>query len=342
VPLTDSEAWFSARRLVARDPHDALPQVVHLSASTSACCASGRCGATCSQRGRRRHFVVEIDNDASALLRFGDDEHGERPNAGTAFSATYRVGNGSAGNVGADAIAHIVSASAVFAAFATRCRRPEASSPRTSSGPARRARGVPHPGARRHRGRLRRCRRAAQRRAARGRDLPLDRQLAHGLRQRRSLRRRAVDAAFEARLRRHLERFRMAGYDLEVDAPRHVALDIALHICVLRDHFALPVLRAVALELGNGVLADGRLAAFHPDRFSFGDAVYLSRIVARRRPFAGVEAVWVLKFERLGAPDPAAIGNGVIPIGRLEIARLDNDPNFQERGRLVLTGGGGK
>jgi len=56
----------------------------------------------------------------------------------------------------------------------------------------------------------------------------------------------------------------------------------------------------------------------------------------------GVEAVSVLKFERLGAPDPAAIRNGVIAIGRLEIARLDNDPNFQERGRLQLVGGGGK
>jgi len=102
------------------------------------------------------------------------------------------------------------------------------------------------------------------------------------------------------------------------------------------------VLRAVALELGQGVLPDGRLAAFHPDRFSFGDPVYLSRIVAAAQAVPGVEAVSVLKFERLGAPDPAAIRNGVIAIGRLEIARLDNDPNFQERGRLQLVGGGGK
>ena len=39
---------------------------------------------------------------------------------------------------------------------------------------------------------------------------------------------RPVDAAFETRLRAFLERFRMAGYDLEIDAPRFVPLDIAL------------------------------------------------------------------------------------------------------------------
>ncbi len=54
-------------------------------------------------------FVVETDNDGQAFLRFGDGEHGKRPVAGTALTATYRIGNGTVGNVGADAIAHVVS-----------------------------------------------------------------------------------------------------------------------------------------------------------------------------------------------------------------------------------------
>ena len=36
----------------------------------------------------------------------------------------------------------------------------------------------------------------------------------------------------------------------------------------------------------------------------------------------------------MAAPDPASLENGVIPIGRLEIAQLANNPNFPERGRL--------
>jgi len=344
VPATDIETWFSARRLVARDPHDALPQVTRL--------VGDDLGTPNDWSVRRdllasadsaRHFVVEIENDGTALLRFGDDAHGERPNAGTAFRATYRVGNGSAGNVGADSIAHVVSVSDAFAAVRNPLPAAGGIEPEDVEAARRDA-----PEAFR-----------TQERAVTAADY------AAAAERRSDVQRAAatfrwtgswhtvfvsadrfgaapVDAPFEARLRRHLERFRMAGYDLEVDAPRHVPLDIALHICVLRDHFRAPVLRAVALELGQGVLPDGRLAAFHPDRFSFGDPVYLSRIVAAAQAVPGVEAVSVLKFERLGAPDPAAIRNGVIAIGRLEIARLDNDPNFQERGRLQLVGGGGK
>jgi hypothetical protein len=81
---------------------------------------------------------------------------------------------------------------------------------------------------------------------------------------------------------------------------------------------------------------------FHPDNFSFGEAVYLSRIVAAAQAVEGVEAVWALKFQRMGVPDAAALENGVIPIGRLEIAQLANNPNFRERGRLTLEAGGGK
>ena len=134
----------------------------------------------------------------------------------------------------------------------------------------------------------------------------------------------------------------MAGYDLEVDAARSVALDITLHLCVLPGYFRSEVLRAVQLVLGAGVLSDGRLAVFHPDNFTFGQAVYLSRIVAAAQVVEGVEAVSVKKFERLGQPDTLPMGTGVLPMGRLEIAQLANNHNFRERGRLTVEAGGGK
>ena len=55
-----------------------------------------------------RNFVVEIDNDGTGWLRFGDDECGQRPEAGSMFFAAYRMGNGTRGNVGAEAIKHVV------------------------------------------------------------------------------------------------------------------------------------------------------------------------------------------------------------------------------------------
>ena len=72
------------------------------------------------------------------------------------------------------------------------------------------------------------------------------------------------------------------------------------------------------------------------------EPVYLSRVVAAAQEVEGVEAVWTKKFERMSDPDPASRENGVIPMGRLEIAQLADDPNFRERGRLTLETGGGK
>ncbi|MCU1348997.1 MAG: uncharacterized protein JWO56_2027, partial [Acidobacteria bacterium] len=54
-----------------------------------------------------REFVVEPEDDQTRL-RFGDDRQGRRPDAGMQLTAFYRVGNGRRGNIGGDAIAHII------------------------------------------------------------------------------------------------------------------------------------------------------------------------------------------------------------------------------------------
>ena len=151
----------------------------------------------------------------------------------------------------------------------------------------------------------------------------------------------AVDRPFQARLRQHLERFRMAGYDLAIDAPRFVSLDIALHLCVAPGHQRAEVLQAVQAVLGTGRLADGRPGLFHPDQYSFGEPVYLSRVIAAAQAVEGVEAVSATTFTRMAAPSPVALVEGVIRLGRLEIARLDNNPNFRGRGGPGREAGGG-
>jgi hypothetical protein len=151
-----------------------------------------------------------------------------------------------------------------------------------------------------------------------------------------------VDDNFEGRLRRHLERFRMAGYDLEVNSPHFVPLDVGLHICVKDDYFRADVLHAVQQVLSSDVLPDGTLGLFHPDNFSFGQSVYLSRLIAAAQVVEGVDSVRTDTFQRLVDPSPVSLPDGVIDIGRLEIAELANNPSFPERGRLTLVAGGGK
>jgi hypothetical protein len=345
VALAQDEGWRPASALLVRDPHDALPLVTELRGEIESVASNWTARRDLlASDGDATDFVVETENNGIALLRFGDDVHGRRPDPGTAFTATYRVGNGSSGNVGADTIAHIVSnVSGVFDAVtnpmpalggidpedvdAARRDAPEAF--RTQE---RAVTTADYAAAAERRADVQRAA-ATFRWTGSWHTVFVTADRFGGA---------AVDARFEARLRRHLERFRMAGYDLEVDSPRYVALDVALHLCVKSDYFRSEVVRAVEAALGSGVLPDGRLAAFHPDNFSFGQPVYLSRIVAAAQAVEGIEAVSVLKFQRRAVPDTSSLENGVIPIGRLEIAQLAGNPNFPERGRLTLEAGGGK
>src|ERR1044072_3876346 len=49
-----------------------------------------------------------MDDGGLAHLRFGDGENGRSPDPGEQMSATYRIGNGPSGNLGADSIRHVV------------------------------------------------------------------------------------------------------------------------------------------------------------------------------------------------------------------------------------------
>ncbi len=304
------------------------------------------------------HFMVETEHDRGSTLRFGDDRNGQRPNPGMRFEARYRVGNGVAGNVGAGTLVHLVLDSALYADDPA--SQPDADSFDSIGNPLPAAGGVEPED-------VQAARRDApeafrtQERAVTPADYAEVAQRSGEVQRAAATMRwtgswhtvfvsadrpgqAEVDTAFERRLRRHLERFRMAGYDLEVDGPRFVALNLALHICVADGHFRADVLRVVKRVLSAERLADpalGELGLFHPDNFSFGDPVYLSRVVAAVQAVPGVASVRVDRFERLFGASPTSMADGVVAMGRLEIAQLANNPNFRERGRLALTAGGG-
>ena len=151
-----------------------------------------------------------------------------------------------------------------------------------------------------------------------------------------------ADAALiEADLPPLLDRYRMAGHDLEFAAPSYVPLELELHVCVQPDAFRSDVRQALLQRLGNRLLPDGRRGLFHPENFTFGQTVYLAPIYAAAHQVPGVASVQVTLFRRQGRSGAVALRRGELPLGRTEIARLDNDPNFPERGvlRLVLDGG---
>jgi hypothetical protein len=113
-------------------------------------------------------------------------------------------------------------------------------------------------------------------------------------------------------------------------------------VCVAANYFRSDVLAELRRVFGNGTRPNATRGFFHPDNFSFGQGVYLSQLYAAAQKVTGVRHVEILTLERSGRPSPAALTEGVLRIDRLEIARLDNDPNFPDRGVLKFTMRGGR
>ncbi len=287
-------------------------------------------------------FVVEVEAGGRAVLRFGTGEHGLRPRAGAVFDVTWRRGEGPAGNIGSDAVAHVVTGDPRIAAVSnplagTGGTAPESVERTRQDAPAAfliPERAVTADDYALMAGRHPEVQRAVATQRYTGSwhtvFLTIDRRDG-----------RPVDDDFEADLRAFLERYRMAGDDLEIDGPRFVPLDVVLRICVLPDYYRSDVGAAVAVRLGRGRLPDGRPAFFHPDNLTFGRPVPLSALLAAAHEVEGVGFAEPVTFRRRGDQSSVAPAPGELTMGRLEIARLDNDPNFSDRGtlRLELEGG---
>jgi len=289
-----------------------------------------------------REFVVEVDEEGYATLRFGDDVLGMAPAAGARLQPVYRVGNGKAGNVGAEAIAHVVTAQSGIASVRNPLPAQGGSDPESIEEVRLYA-----PQAFR-----------TQERAVTEADYAAAAERHPDVQRAVATRRwtgswhtvfitvdrkggRRVDARFESDLRAFLERFRLAGHDLEIEPPRLVPLHIAMKVCVAPSYYRAVVKEALLEAFSNQELPDGRRGFFHPDRFTFGQPVYLSQVVATSLEVPGVQWVDVTRFHRWGQAPLDEREKGRIPIGRLEIACLDNDPNAPENGKIEFEMEGG-
>ena len=289
-------------------------------------------------------FVAEVEDDGGAALRFGDDLNGARPAAQTVFTATYRIGNGIAGNVGAGAIQLVAGVgldgitlvrNPLPAQGGVEPERLEDVRQKAPSAFRIQQRAVTADDyaevAGRHQGVLQAAASVRWTGSWRTVFVSVDRRAG-----------RALDAPFKADMTEFLERYRMAGQDVEVLAPRFVFLEVELAVCIDPDYYRGDVLAVLLAVLGSGVRSDGVLGLFHPDNFTFGQPVYLSRLYAAAQSVDGVRSVEITVLRRLGTDDATALSTGRLDIGPLEIARLDNDPNFPDRGVLRVIPNGGR
>jgi predicted phage baseplate assembly protein len=154
--------------------------------------------------------------------------------------------------------------------------------------------------------------------------------------------REQVTGSFRHMLEYYLEKFRRIGHDLAVTQARYVPLRLTLNVCALPHYQQAHIRAALLAAFSNRVLAGGKLGFFHPDNLTFGEGIYLSRIIAAGQAVDGVECIRVTEFRRLFDVSNHEIENGVLPLQAWEIAQLDNDPNYPEHGQLEIHLSGGR
>lgn len=299
------------------------------------------------------HVVVEPEPGGVSRLRFGDGVSGRAPVAGTIALATYRVGGGVAGNVAPDRLVRLlaladgrdpVGAGAVVSVWnplpGTGGTDPERLEQVRQLAPAafrQQLRAVTSadyavvaeqdPGAQR----------AVARRRWSGswyaQEVTVDPVAAH-----------ANDPALLPGVIAALEVRRMAGIDVELERPVYVALEIGLGGCVLPGHLRADVEQLLLETFTSGLRRDGRRGFFHPDRFTFGQPLRLSDVVAAAMTVDGLAWVELTRFARAGASafDAAAsLAAGELPMAPRELLRCDSDVNNPEAGHIEISLGGG-
>jgi predicted phage baseplate assembly protein len=288
------------------------------------------------------NFVVEVESNGVARLRFGDNTNGKFPASGTLFTASYRIGNGTAGNVGAESLTYFAGDSRIQA-----CANPLSAAggvdPETND---------------------QICRRApqafmTQERAVSMADYETVTESNTQVKQAVAVLRWTgswytvfiaaepqnagnLTPALQKSLTCLVDRYRLAGQDVQLESPQYVPLEIELTVCVDPDYFQSDVKQALLAVLGSQTQPNGQPGYFNPDNFAFGQTVYLSPIYAAARQVAGVTSVGARVFQPQGVPTKSYLKRGEIPLGSLQIAQMDNDPSYPNHGRLTLVMQGGK
>jgi hypothetical protein len=297
--------------------------------------ASGRFG---------RDFVVETGIDGAPLIRVGYGVDGLAPTPGAALGVHGRFGGGTVGNLGPDALAHVVLPVAQGtaglritnplparggadpeSAAAIRSRAPEAFRRQeraiTAADYARFAKAIPGVA----------DAIAVPRWTGAWWTMMVYVDRVGGA---------AVDASFEAQVAAGLERYRMMGFDVALSPARAAPLDIEIEVCAGRDSLAADVAWQVRRALSPS--AGGAAALFHPDRFGFETALQLSQLIAAVMAVPGVSAARVTRFKRWARVSTGELAYGVIRPTGPEILKLADDPSRPEMGRLAIRMGSGK
>ena len=293
------------------------------------------------------HFVVETDELRRSTLRFGDGVNGRRLPEDATVVCDYQVGEGVGGNVGAGSLTHARPPAGAPLAIAevwnpfdvTDAREPEPVEKVLRNAPeayrTRQLRAVTLADYERRAEAVDGVSRAVAQYAWTGSwrtvRIVLD-----------PVGSTVLDAPLLARVAEHLQAVRLLGEDLELRPPRFVGLSIDVKLCLHPDFWPQDVRFAVEQELSDGWTSDGRRGFFHPDEWTFGQALHRSALAGRIHAVTGVEHITAIALRRLGTATPGTPAGDTLSVRFDEIVLVRNDPDHRELGTIDVACTGGR
>lgn len=330
--MPSARRWNFAAHLLDSDPTDRVVTVDPV--------AWRAVGFT--DTGTPTHY--EVDGDGGSTIRFGDDVFGAAPAEQDVFTLTYRVGVGAAGNVAEDTITRVDPATA---GVVTGARNPfavtDGADSETRDQIVRRA---PQ------------AFRAWQFRAVRPEDYEAHAETLSWVQEAGTSFRwtgswltvftaadprgaERVDLARELELVELLNRRRLAGYESYAPPPQYLSLDLLIEICAQPGWLDGDVEAGVLARLGSADRG-GTSGFFFADRFTFGSPLYRSRLEAAIQEVPGVLGVRSITYRQRGSFSGFADMPEAVTPGSRQIVRVDNDPDWPERGTIQVRVEGGR
>lgn len=223
-------------------------------------------------------FVVEVDSDGTASIRFGDDKYGKSAPISTygithLFYAKYKIGNGISGNVGADTITQMAniasnndiatniinkgSLSTIDPRFITNIRNPLAArggrEPETSKSIRKFASRSLQLSFRatKEEDYIRLLKSHPKIKKAMARIIWTGSWYTVYITIERNDGRRIIDDKFKSEIEEFLNRYRLAGYDLDISGPIYVPLYILIKVHVASNFFRNEVKHQLLQKYGN-------------------------------------------------------------------------------------------
>lgn len=293
------------------------------------------------------HFMVETDERRRSTLRFGNGTNGQLLPRGAVVHAQYQIGGGAAGNIGADQLVFSRPLTGVLGGAVARVWNPfdvtDGRDPETAEKVRRNA---PE------------AYRARQLRAVTLADYVRRAEEVEGVS--RAVARYAwtgswrtvrvtvdpegtteLEEPLREQVAAHLEAVRLIGEDIELRAPRFVPLDIQIVVCADAAFWREDLRFILEQEFSDSWTSDGRRGFFHPDEWSFGQALHRSQIEGRLHQIVGIEHVVSIVMKRFNAPTPGVPNAEQLEMASDEVVQLANNPDHLEQGliRFEIRGG---